>query len=80
MSLEAQKIITRMKEIKELLSEFGLRLSGFDPGVSATFEDKTVRGDGYFGEPIQFNGTEWAWLEPLLIELRDHRKNSYDPY
>lgn len=31
-------------------------------------------GAGYWGEPIALNGYEWAWLEPLLIELQQKRK------
>jgi hypothetical protein len=26
------------------------------------------------GESLTFDGIEWAWLKPLLIELRDLRR------
>ena len=63
----------RMKFIRELLSEFGAKLSGYDPGVTAYLDGK-CRGDGYFGEHLSFDSKEWAWLEPLLVELRERRK------
>lgn len=71
----------RMDEIDALLREFGATLSGYDPGVTARFleEAKNPRalgydGSGAFGEPLSFSRAAWAWLEPLLVELREARK------
>lgn len=68
-----EETIARMKEIRELLDEFGLVLAGYDPGVSAYVKGQSERGNGYWGEPINFDRQEWKWLEPLLKELRDAR-------
>ena len=58
------RIIARSRHLRELLEEFDADLIGFDPGVLA-FHD---------GVSIKFDANEWAWLEPLLIELRELRK------
>lgn len=74
---EDRKLVARMKEIRDLIAEFGLVLYGHDPGITATIKDKPgLRGDGWAGEPIAFDGVEWGWLEPLLVELRRRRKVS----
>lgn len=80
---EAREIIRRAKEIRELLAEFGARLVGFDPGVTANVVDLPGGhhpgfGGGYWGEHMSFNSTEWAWLKPLLEELRDRRRKEKD--
>jgi len=61
------ELLKRMHDAREILLEFGLRLCGFDPGVTA-FEDQRSGS-------LSFEKREWAWLEPLLIELRDLRKD-----
>ena len=66
-------LLARMKELRELLSEFGATLCGYNPGVTA-FLPNNIRGEGWMGESLSFDGIEWAWLEPLLKELRDRRK------
>lgn len=69
------KTLVRMKEIRELLAEFGLRLCGYDPGVTASLIDSPeTAGRGYWGEAISFEHNEWKWLEPLLNELRQLRQ------
>jgi len=81
---ENQRIAAEAKELRELLDHFGLRLHGFDPGVTALFkEDQPANrphlggaGRGFCGEPITFSSIEWAWLKPLLEELRDRRRLS----
>lgn len=75
MSVEDRKLVARMKEIRELIAEFGLILGGYDPGITASLKGKPEpRGRGYLGEAISFDGKEWAWLEPLLQELKVRRK------
>lgn len=69
----------RMKEINALLNEFNADLNGYDPGVTAYIRGQKpyhigAAGAGYMGEHLDFSRTEWKWLEPLLIELRDLRK------
>lgn len=56
--------VATMNELRELLSEFGLKLSGYEPGVSA-FNGNCLLDFGY---------VEWTWLKPLLVELAKHRK------
>lgn len=67
------RVMREMSEARSLLAEFGARLSGYDPGVTAFFEDRSIRGLGYWGEPLSFDRVEWEWLRPLLTELRDLR-------
>lgn len=77
-SAEDRALLKRMKEIRELLAEFGIHLAGHDPGVTAIIPEKAIAGPGvgagYFGEHLAFDDTEWAWLEPLLKELRAYRR------
>jgi hypothetical protein len=72
-------IVARMKEIRDLLVEFGAQLVGYDPGVTADIVGRRLErsgcGAGWAGEHMAFDGTEWAWLEPLLKELQACRKN-----
>lgn len=77
LSAEDKKIVARMKEIRELIAEFGLVLGGYDPGITASLKAKPEqRGRGYFGEAVSFCDTEWGWLEPLLKELLALRKTN----
>ncbi len=76
---EQKALVARGKFLRELLDEFGARLSGFDPGVSANIKGKDFRcvgapGAGYWGEHLSFNAIQWEWLEPLLLELRAYRE------
>ena len=59
----------RMKFLRELLRDFDLRLHGYEPGVSA------IMGHKPFPTMLDFGYSEWKWLEPLLIELRELRKH-----
>lgn len=69
-----KRIVAEMSETRELLSGFGLRLHGYDPGITAYLEsDPSTIGGGYFREPISLDYIEWEWLKPLLVELRDCR-------
>ena len=76
-----REIVKAMTEIQNLLAEFGVRLCGYDPGVTGFFADKPVgsqvaigaSGHGWGGEPFALNRQEWAWLKPLLEELRGYR-------
>jgi hypothetical protein len=75
MTAEDKKLVARMKEIRELIAEFGLTLRGYDPGVTASLkENPALRGRGYWGEAISFDSNEWKWLEPLLKELSMYRR------
>lgn len=69
MTKEDRAIVERMKEIRELFTEFGLILLGFGPGVVAYSCDKKKT------RTFDFEAHEWEWLEPLLIELRNLRRN-----
>lgn len=74
-SKETRAIIKRATFLRRLLKENGLILGGFDPGVLAI---KRV-GKNHFTKKwhtvsLNFDSHEWGWLEPLLLELRKHRK------
>jgi hypothetical protein len=56
----------RMKEIRDLLRDFGLLLHSYDPGVTCYRVDNK-------GALLDFGRDEWELLEPLLIELRERR-------
>jgi hypothetical protein len=80
MSARDKHVIKEMTEIRDLLAEFGLALSGYDPGITAMFKDRpSPVGDGWGGEPITLDREEWRWLRPLLEELRSRRKTSEVP-
>lgn len=66
---EMEEVGKRMEEIKSLLNEFGLSLVAFDPGVGA------ARYEPYY-QYIDMDYSTWLWIEPLLKELRDKRKNT----
>jgi hypothetical protein len=68
-------IAAQIVETRDLLAEFGLKLCGMDPGVTAYFTrpDQPKSGRGYLGEPFALDRNEWMWLRPILIELRDRR-------
>ena len=67
---EDKRIAKRMKEIRGLLKEFGLTLSGYDPGVMAILDREKPR---YVS--LSFDAMEWVWLESILVELRKRRKS-----
>lgn len=70
-----KELLKRMSFLRDLLKDLGANLSGYDPGVSDYLPDG-LRGEGYWGESLSFDGNEWKWLEPLLVELRDRRKTA----
>lgn len=74
-----KELIKRMTFIRRLLKEFGVTLSGYDPGVTGLWKDgkKNYLGkleDRYLN--LDLGGVEWSWLEPLLVELRTHRRKA----
>lgn len=73
-SAEDKKLCARMKEIRDLIKEFGLTLVGYDPGISAAVDAKPKLAWDRWSGPIRLNQNEWEWLEPLLQELRMRRK------
>lgn len=75
---ETQRIIDRMNFVRELLAENGLILSGYDPGVLALQKTGLKDFDGIEQTvSLNFERTEWAWLEPILLELRKLRHESH---
>jgi hypothetical protein len=74
---EIDAIHAEAKRLRALLKAFGLTLGGWNPGVLAF--QPTGRFD-YHGRPtstsLSFERREWAWLEPLLIELRQRRRDA----
>lgn len=73
MSAEDRKLVARMKEIRELIKEFGLTLCGYDPGISAYVDARPELRPSTWNGPFKLDDVEWVWLEPLLKELRDYR-------
>lgn len=78
LTAEDRKLVARMKSIRELLAFFDARLYGHDPGV--TFAVKSGMRCDQHGKFVdcwvncESSGPQWAWLEPLLLELREHRR------
>jgi hypothetical protein len=70
-----KRICARMKEIRELIKEFGLTLYGFDPGISAYVDARPELRSSAWNGPFKLDDVEWAWLEPLLKELSARRKS-----
>lgn len=70
---EIKKLCERVKEVRELLAEFGVTLHGIDPGVTGSIAGQTGRGPGYWGEQLSLDKRAWDWLKPLLEELREKR-------
>lgn len=52
-------VVSQMDEAQKLLAEFGLTISGFNPGVSAVKDKKEV----------VFVKSGWEFVKPLLQEL-----------
>ena len=74
-SKETKRIIKRATFLRRLLKENGLILHGFDPGVSAFKKvGKNPFTKQWHLASLNFDSTEWAWLEPLLLELRRLRR------
>lgn len=71
---EVDQIVARMDFLRDLLKEFGASLYGYDPGVSAVLPNPDR--PGYAGTMLDFERGEWAWLEPLLVELREKRERN----
>lgn len=74
MTAEDKKLVARMKEIRELIKEFGLSLCGYDPGISAYVDARPDLKASAWNGPFKLDDVEWAWLEPLLKELQEYRK------
>ena len=75
---ENKQLQERAKYLRELLKEFGLNLCGFDPGVSAYWDAHPELRPSAWNGPINLDQNEWRWIEPLLIELRDRRRGTYN--
>jgi hypothetical protein len=67
---ERKALIARLNAIQNLLGGFGATPVAFDPGVRA-FGD-----NGLTNIQINFDGSTWEWVRPLLEELRDFRKDA----
>ena len=68
MSRKDKEVATRMAFLRDLFATFGVRLVAHDPGILGhrlTAHADVVR--------LEFDGGEWQWLEPLLVELRERR-------
>lgn len=66
-----KQIVTRIKKIQELLSHFKVKAYAFDPGVACYYK---INGLIIHETHMSFGDTEWRWLEPLLMELLEYRK------
>lgn len=71
---QTRVLIKRGEFLKKLMKEFDARLSAFDPGVMAIPEEEIDPKTSAYRHALSFQGYEWAWLEPLLIELRNYRE------
>lgn len=61
---QEREIVKRMDEVRDLLFHFGLRLHGYDPGVSVLNSE---------GKYLHFEKLEWEWLEPILKQAKGWR-------
>ena len=57
LTAQDRELVKKMDSARELLKRFGLRLRGYDPGVTA---------DDSLGRKFEFGYYEWEWLEPIL--------------
>ena len=57
------EFLERLESDIELLKEFGVRPSSWDPGI--TFGNERIN--------VGLNEQEWGWLKPLLQELKNFR-------
>ena len=67
---EERAIFKRSQELCGLLDGVGLKLVGWEPGVTAMLP----KDDGTYGATFSFSADEWNWLEPILKELIEARK------
>lgn len=70
---EERALTLRLNKTRDLLKEFGVIPYAYDPGVRCYVGN--VEGD-QFAPVVDFDEETWAWLEPLLQELRMYRKAS----
>jgi hypothetical protein len=70
--IEQKKDIERINGIRKLLKYFKVEAYGFDPGILCFY-----RVDGLIVHEMhmRFDAAQWEWLEPLLKELQQYRKN-----
>lgn len=65
----SEEVVKKIQKTQKLLNQFGAKAYAFDPGVRCYIEGiGDPRGD------LDFGSTEWEWLEPLLQELVQFRK------
>ncbi|KKL27608.1 hypothetical protein LCGC14_2383460 [marine sediment metagenome] len=57
LTAQDHELVKQMDSARVLLERFGLRLRGYDPGVTA--------GDSS-GRSYEFGRHEWEWLKPIL--------------
>lgn len=84
MNAADRKLIKRMTFLRNLLKKFKARLYGVDPGVSFLVQNgvRLKLRKTPFEKPkaekvwkvFHTDGPDWAWLEPLLVELRTFRR------
>lgn len=69
-----KQIVNKVKKIQKLLLHFGLSAFAYDPGVKCL-----VLGDKSFQvRYVDFDGSTWEFVEPLLRELLMYRKKFVD--
>lgn len=62
-----KEIVRRINSVKKLLRQFDVEAYAFDPGVRCFVK-------GHRDKYIDFDGSTWEFIEPLLRELIKWRK------
>lgn len=65
-------VISRAKHLRAMLKAHGLILAAFDPGCAFYIKDERWPKNPRY---LHFDGAQWGWLEPLLVELTQLRKD-----
>lgn len=67
-------VVKRIQKTQKLLSKFGLKAYAFDPGVACYVIEEINGRKPHSNSNIEFNSDTWKWLEPLLKELVQLRR------
>lgn len=62
-----------IEEDKELLAYYGFVLLSCDSGICMVRQDRIRKGKVHPWNTMTIESKVWAWLRPLLIELREAR-------
>lgn len=64
-----KQIVARIVKTQKLLLHFELSAYVFDPGIKCLVLYDKLSINGHGPRYVDFDGSTWEWLEPLLREL-----------